>query len=199
VFSPAFFGPTLRRDPITFTPPPASLPACTVSPLEEIKDPAALAFEEATAASAQVDTADMRPAAALALKRFQRIALSVGASVDLRSAYRPAAYQAHLQEVWEKWMLELRDNRQPQCQELRARVEEEFERHQLLPSQRPVTRSDHTLGVGFDAAVSIPPGARMGRRRVTIDLLARLSGIRRPDVVRDPVHFRLVGGRTLRS
>jgi hypothetical protein len=134
-----------------------------------------------------------------ALKRFQRIALSVGATVDLRSAYRPAAYQAHLQDVWDKWMLQLRDNRQPQCQELRSQVEQEFQRHQLLPTQRPVTRSDHTLGVGFDASVSIPAGARLGRRRVTVDLLARLSGIRRPDVLRDPVHFRLVGGRGLRS
>ena len=39
----------------------------------------------------------------------------------------------------------------------------------------------------------LPTRAR--RRRVSLDRLARLAGMMRPDIRRDPVHFRLIGGR----
>ena len=119
-------------------------------------------------------------------------------SMELKSAYRPPAYQAHLQEVWDKWMT-VRSNRDPNCTEVRARVQMEFERHRLLESQRPVTFSDHTRGNAFDAAVFLPAGAKLARRRVTLDKLARLSGVQRPDIARDPVHFRLIGAPSPRS
>jgi hypothetical protein len=61
-----------------------------------------------------------------------------------------------------------------------------------MESQRPVSYSDHTRGVGFDATVIMPAGARLKRRRVSVDLLALLVGVRRPDILHDPVHFRLV-------
>jgi hypothetical protein len=116
--------------------------------------------------------------------------MSVGGTFELKSAYRPPAYQAHLQQVWYKWM-ELRNNKELGCQVLRAQVENEFTRHDLLESQKPVTFSDHTRGLAFDAAVSVPAKAHLMKRRVSLDRLASLAGIRRPDVFRDPVHFKL--------
>jgi hypothetical protein len=176
--------------------PPAS--ACLVPPLPELSDAEALAFEQGGGSASAVNTGGLTSATARALGRFMRVVRSVGGVLALNSAYRPAAYQAHLRVVWETWMLQLRDNHEPQCQTLRAQVQQEFWRHHLLERQRPVPVSDHTLGIGFDAAVSIPAGARLHRRRVTLDHLARLAGILRPDVFRDPVHFRLIGARASR-
>jgi hypothetical protein len=81
--------------------------------------------------------------------------------------------------------------------DLKASVGEEFTRHSLLLTQHPVTVSDHTLGIGFDAAITLPviTSKRARRNRVSLDRIARLSGVVRPDVRRDPVHFRLIGGR----
>jgi len=129
-----------------------------------------------------------------ALVRFQKVVAQVGGSLELKSAYRPPAYQQHLQQVWDKWM-ELRTNNVAACQDLRAQVQQEFLRHDLLESQRPVTSSDHTRGMAFDAAVTIPPHARLKRRKVTLDKLAHIVGLRRPDIVHDPVHFKFIGGR----
>src|SRR5205085_9754159 len=108
-------------------------------------------------------------AAASALERFQSNVAAAGGSIILKSAYRPAAYQQHLQNVWYKWMHELRDNEDPACQELRAHVQEEFTRHRLIETQHPVTISDHTRGLAFDATVELPSHPRLGRRRVDID------------------------------
>lgn len=176
--------------------PARILPFCSVQPLPEIQDATALSFEENLGSAGVVNTDQLTPRTGRALARFEKIVRSVGGFFALTSAYRPAAYQAHLQAVWDKWMVELRNNQEPGCQSLRAQVEKHFRRHGLLESRRPVLVSDHTLGVGFDAAVIIPAKARFQRRRVTIDRLARLSGFLRPEIRRDPVHFRLVGGRT---
>mgnify|MGYP007039562455 CR=1 FL=1 len=80
------------------------------------------------------------------------------------------------------------------CQSLRTEVQEEFTRHSLLERQRPVTFSDHTRGLSFDASVRLPRSmAAKGRRiRISLDALARRAGIRRPDIRRDPVHFKVL-------
>jgi D-alanyl-D-alanine dipeptidase len=129
---------------------------------------------------------------ARALARFRQMVASVGGQFELKSAYRPVAYQAHLQAVWFKWM-ELRNNREPGCQALRASVGDEFTGHHLLESQKPVTSSDHTRGLAFDATVIVPKMAKLKTRRVSLDRLALMAGIKRPDIFRDPVHFKLVG------
>jgi hypothetical protein len=172
---------------------------CTVSLLKEIADPSALDFEKRSGSGDASERSGLTQATARALDRFERIVTSAGGVVDLRSAWRPAAYQAHLQSVWDKWMLELRDNHEPACEALRARVQEEFERHRLLESQRPASVSDHTRGIAFDATVLLPASARYKRRHVTVDRLARLSGIFRPVAGSDPVHFRLFRARITRT
>ena len=185
-----FFAPatppvdTLNLD--AYLPSAPAVPACLVQPLAEIEDAHALAFELGSA----VNVEGLTPRTAQALDRFERLVTTVGGSIVLTSAYRPATYQEHLQQVWDKWMLELRNNFDADCAELRGHVQEEFTRHQLLETQRPVSISDHTRGISFDAAVFVPKG----RRRPGIDTLARRAGFHRPAIAKDPVHFRLIAG-----
>jgi len=169
------------------------LAGCKVTPLSEIEDPEALGFER-NAESAPVEVEGLMPDTAQALDTFKDLVNSVGGTFELKSAYRPPAYQAHLHDVWVKWVKELRNNRTSGCQALREEVGAEFKRHQLLVRQQPVPASDHTLGLAFDAAVAMPRAARLNRKRVTVDRLAALAGIRRPNSRRDPVHFKLLPG-----
>jgi hypothetical protein len=170
---------------------PRTYPGCKVAPLPDIWDSEALAFEE-SADTAPIDTIDLMPDAAEALDTFRDMVTSLGGTFDLKSAYRPPAYQAHLHEVWVMWVKELRGNRSKACAALREEVGAEFARHQLLARQQPVPASDHMLGLAFDAAVSMPRGARLHGKRVTLDKLAALAGIKRPSIRRDPVHYKLL-------
>jgi hypothetical protein len=170
------------------------LVGCKVAPLPEIEDAEALAFEKDPESTA-VDLQGLMPTMAQALESFKELVNSVGGTFDLKSAYRPRAYQEHLHEVWVKWVKELRNNRTSGCRALREDVGAEFARHQLLVRQQPVTGSDHALGLAFDAAVSMPLAARLNRRRVTVDKLALLAGVKRPNSRRDPVHFKLLPDR----
>jgi D-alanyl-D-alanine dipeptidase len=167
------------------------LAGCKVAPLPEIEDAEALEFEkDAEIAPADVD--GLMPDAAQALDTFKEMVTSLGGTFELKSAYRPLAYQSHLHEVWVKWVKELRNNRSSGCRALREEVGAEFARHQLLVKQQPVAASDHTYGLAFDAAVKMPRAARLNGKRVTVDKLAALVGMKRPDIRRDPVHFKIL-------
>jgi D-alanyl-D-alanine dipeptidase len=165
---------------------------CKVASLPAIEDPEALAFEANVGTEGVVNVDGLTSAMASALATFRQMVISLGGRFELKSAYRPPAYQEHLQAVWDTW-IKLRRNRTAGCQALRAEVKEEFERHHLLETQRPVSSSDHTRGMAFDAAIIMPVVKRLTRsRRFSLDRLALLAGIRRPDIRHDPVHFRLV-------
>jgi hypothetical protein len=166
-------------------------PGCSVAPLDPIDDTSAKELEASTGSSV-VDVADMVPAAAHALDLFESKVASVGGTMILKSAYRPAAYQKHLQNVWYKWMGELKNNTDPGCEVLRSEVQEEFERHRLIETQHPVAVSDHTRGLAFDATVELP-AAKKTRGRLTLDGLARMAGLLRPAIAADPVHFKFLG------
>jgi hypothetical protein len=167
---------------------------CLIEPLPPIRDAVALAFENGLAGSAgAVDVSDLTLATARALTRFEKVLTSAGATLTVTSAYRPAAYQKHLQAVWDKWMRELRNNVDPACVQLRAEVGREFTHHHLLETQRPATSSDHTRGLAFDATVELPDLKPSRRRRFSLDRLARSCKLRRPNLRYDPVHYRLVG------
>jgi hypothetical protein len=170
-------------------PPAPKAPAvtCKIPPLPPIVDPEAWEFE----ASVSPSTTGLVPAMTRALAKFEQLVSSAGGTFVLKSAYRPPSYQAHLQQVWYKWM-ELRNNSDPGCQELRAEVHNEFAGHHLIESQKPVTSSDHTRGLAFDATVVMPAPTRLKKVVVSLDRLALLAGIMRPDVIRDPVHYKLV-------
>jgi hypothetical protein len=164
---------------------------CSVAPLTPIWDPGAATFEASSGTMAVVDTSGLTEATAGALAHLEQLVNSLGGHLELKSAYRPVAYQEHLQEVWDK-MRALRRTRQPGCAAIRAEVSAEFARHHLLVTQRPVTDSDHTRGVGIDAALHLPRNARYQHRRITLDRLALMVGFKRPDIRHDPVHFRLL-------
>jgi D-alanyl-D-alanine dipeptidase len=172
------------------------LAGCKVTPLSEIEDPEALAFEK-NAETAPADVDGLMPQAAQALDTFKELVTSLGGRFEIKSAYRPPAYQAHLHDVWVKWVKELRNNRSSGCRALREEVGAEFARHQLLVKQQPVPASDHALGLAFDAAIAMPRAARLNGKRVTLDKLAAMAGIKRPDSRRDPVHFKLLPERPL--
>ena len=162
-----------------------------MAPLPELWDSEVIAFER-NADTAPADLEGLRPDAAHALVTLKEMVTSLGGTFELKSAYRSPAYQAHLHEVWVKWVKQLRGNRSNGCRALREEVGAEFARHQLLVRQQPVPASDHALGLAFDAAVAMPRGARLNGKRVSLDKLAALAGMRRPSSRRDPVHFKLV-------
>jgi hypothetical protein len=197
-FIPFKAADRVLADPKELLPAPPPPPACSVPGLPFIEDEEAILFEESVQAGPRIDLAGLTPATSRALARFQKVVNSAGGDLWLTSAYRPAGYQQHLQAVWDKWS-ELRDNQQPECQDLKTAVAAEFTSHQLLTTQRPASVSDHTRGTGFDAAVTLTAIARHRRRRVNIDRLARRAGIHRPDIAHDPVHFRLTARSARRS
>lgn len=191
--APAPFAPAQE---IAQVAPAPVLPPCSVAPLSAIIDPSAVSLEQRT--GPVVDLDGLTPRTSKALNRFEDLIEKRGGSLTLTSAYRPEAYQQHLRDVWYKWMTELKDNQDPSCADLKAEVGGEFVRHQLLATQHPVAVSDHTLGIGFDAAVALPAMTtkkKKGAFRISLDRIAHLAGMMRPDIGRDPVHFRLIGGR----
>ncbi len=149
---------------------------CQVPPLTAITDPTALNFE----AGNTLDTADLLPAMQTALNCLQSAAGAARGTLTVNSAYRPPAYQTHLREVWDRWN-DLRNRRDPECANLRTEVQQEFQRHGLLLTQRPAAASAHTRGEAFDANWNLPAG-------VSIDTLAANCGLQRPFAT-DPVHF----------
>ena len=170
------------------------LAGCKVAPLSDIYDDEALMFEQ-NAETAPADVDGLMPHAAEAMDAFKEMVTSLGGTFELKSAYRPPAYQAHLHEVWVKWVKELRNNRANGCRALREEVGAEFKRHQLLVKQQPVALSDHERGLAFDASIAMPRVARLKGKRVNLDKLAALAGVERPDKRRDPVHFKLIPER----
>src|SRR5581483_721754 len=84
--------------------------ACAVAPLTEVTDPQALSFEQGNT----LDTDNLTSAMQTALSCLLREASRSGGSLTVNSAFRPAAYQQHLREVWDRWN-ELRNSRDPAC------------------------------------------------------------------------------------
>jgi hypothetical protein len=192
-----FFSPTVA----TLEMPKLDLqapgpPPCLIGDIPVLHDIDAMGFEANAGSPAVVNIEGLTSRTALALTRLERVVASVGGAIVVTSAYRPSAYQEHLQAIWDKWMLELRKNKEDGCQDLKAQVQNEFIRHQLLERQRPALMSEHSLGIAFDASIMLPNRVRKGRR-VSLDSLARRAGVQRPLIRRDPVHFRLIGARSL--
>ena len=167
-----FFSPSFVTLPALVSPEAdelalmESVPGCMVEPLAEIEDPAALTFEDRTNALGAVDIDGLTPSTQVALARFQRMVTSVGGAIAVTSAYRPAAYQEHLRDVWEKWMIELRSNTDPLCQDLRAQVGDEFRHHTLLESQPPVAcvRSHSRIELRRIRPVAAAEAGKAGQR-----------------------------------
>lgn len=153
------------------------LRTCQVAPLTPLTDPVAISFENGN----QVDIADLTAAMQTALDCVQQAVANAGGTVTVSSAYRPSQYQAHLREIWDKWRL-LRDRREPECADLRTQVQQEFQRHGLLLTQRPASpNGPHTRGLAVDMRSSLPLQQFLN--------LATGCQLQRPLPQTDPVHF----------
>lgn len=150
---------------------------CKVTPLTPLTDAPAQSFEN----GATVDTEHLQPDMRAALDCVESEVEAANGRVNVASAYRPSAYQAHLREVWDKWRL-LKDLRDPECQALREQVRAEFVRHQLLPSQRPAAPNGrHTTGEAIDMGSTLPLARFLS--------ITAQCGLVRPLPANDPVHF----------
>lgn len=153
------------------------LRSCTVAPLTPLTDAAALSFE----AGQTVDTANLTAEMQTALSCVQAAVAAESGTVRVNSAYRPPQYQTHLRSVWDKWNL-LRNMREPECADLRTEVQTEFDRHDLLLTQRPASGTGpHTEGRAVDMTSSL------GSVRF-LELTRQCSLYRRLPTT-DPVHF----------
>ena len=151
---------------------------CPIEPLPPITDPTVLLFESNPNRS---DNSCLTPAMSTALSCLLTAATNAGGSPSVGSACRPAAYNRHLRDVWEKWYYELKDDRNPACAALRTEVGAHFNRHGLLLSQSPALNSKHITGEAVDVTIQRPAAQ--------IDTLAAGCKLYRPLPVKDRVHF----------
>jgi hypothetical protein len=146
--------------------------------LSLITDPDAKAFEEGRTINTVRLTSKMQTALACLREKVEE----ADGAFTLTSAYRPPQYQKHLREVWDSWM-ELRNNLELICNDLRESVRLEFNKHGLLLTQRPASpNGPHTMGQAFDAVINLPAGE-------DVDILADQCELIRPLPQTDPVHF----------
>jgi uncharacterized protein YcbK (DUF882 family) len=64
------------------------------------------------------------------------------------SGYRPPAYQTHIREVYDKWLL-LENNNDSACADTKRQVEFEFKKHSKF-SHQPGNTSRHSSGLAVD-------------------------------------------------
>ena len=154
---------------------------CDVPPLTPLTDPAAVNFENGN----QIDTTQLTAATSAGLGCMQQAVAQLRGGFRVNSAFRPVAYQTHLREVWDTWMA-IRNKTSPECDELRREMQAEFQRHQLLVSQRPAAgnpNAPHARGLAFDATITNLPAPH------TVDTAAAGCNMQRPWPVNDPVHY----------
>ncbi|MGZ8810742.1 MAG: hypothetical protein ACXW29_06355, partial [Thermoanaerobaculia bacterium] len=129
-----------------------SLRTCAVPPLAPITDAAAQQFE----AGQRVVFTGMTAAALAGMNCFLPAVQAAGGTATVNSAFRPPAYQLHLQNVWDTWQL-IRSRRTPECDNLRTTVQTELDNHAIR--ERPAgAQGPHTRGIAFDASVRLPAG-----------------------------------------
>lgn len=158
--------------------------ACPVSPLPEMTDTDALAFEAGSRWRPDRLTADYQSRLAC----VQNAITEQGGTVTPGSAWRPTAYQAHLRAVVTKDS-EIRQRANeikdlPECAEVISEVSAEMSKHSLRPGQavaRPGL-SRHERGLAFDITPSNVTSAQ-------INTIAQQCGVSRQAVPGEPWHF----------
>ena len=128
---------------------------------------------------AGIDTANLTAGTRAALACLRAAVSRAGGMLVVASAYRSAAYQNHLREVWDKYQI-VRDWPTDKCAEVQSNVRAEWDRHDLV--YRPAERSRHSSGRAFDANWGTLNEGE------DIDDLAEGCSLSRP-VRGDPTHF----------
>ncbi len=154
--------------------PPPVTPPCPVSALKEMTDPAAIQHERgkfvAGSDLARLSSATMAGQACM-LERVDKT------TVFPVAGYRPAEFQAHLKELWDKWH-GLLNNTNPACKAIKEDLRREWLKHKLV--RDPLTSPHHVSGEAVDIAGLGPANG---------DALAANCGMMRPDPVASPLHF----------
>lgn len=176
-------GNIVRGSIVAVTTAGCATPVCPVEALTPITDPLAQQFENGNT----LDTTRLAPAMQTAYSNFRNAIAANGGNLTLNSAYRPAAYQLHLREVWDKWQA-LLNNPTPQCQNLLSQVQAEVNRHTLSNLRtRPAGASGHhPQGLAIDvnyAETGLP-------LQTILNLGIQNEIVRPPDLIyKDPNHF----------
>jgi hypothetical protein len=150
--------------------------SCPVPPLAPVTDPVALEHESGRYAN-EPDVENLSERVRSGLTCILQRSNGLGANAKASSGFRPAAYQAHLREVWDKWQ-ELKNNGEERCRLTKQQVAAEWVRHELV--RRPVLFSNHSAGNAVDIKRVPAPHA---------DAIASACGMFRPEPNNDPVHF----------
>lgn len=159
---------------------------CKVPRLKDLTDPEAKSFEEIAKSGTPFYTNPDKFHLGNELACLQRGITSEGGIYTNVSAYRPAAYQDHLREVWDAWKeLNKLENRIPACDTRRQEVAREFNSiHDLV--YEPAKNSEHSSGYGFDLRVNMPADPVFDK-----EILAWACGLRQFNPGGDPNHFGL--------
>jgi hypothetical protein len=157
---------------------------CKVQPLTPLTDPISIQFE---AQNGQVvSTENFQPAMQAAYQCLGNAVAANGGQLTLTSGYRPAEYQKHLGEVWDRWNTDnLRSINDAVCQTLKTQVQQEINRHQLQNLRiRPGRSSRHVQGNAIDVNF-----AATGLSEATVVQLAAGCGLSQRFPTTDRVHF----------
>jgi hypothetical protein len=161
--------------------------ACPVDPLPPL-DAIAQQFEDGN----NVDINDLDPKMQTALSCLEA-ALGTDDSI-VNSAFRPPSYQQHLYDVHQRW-LELENNTDPACVDLKASIQAEELKHALVRSgAAPGNVGAHTKGLALDLkgdpSVLVPAACTCGLYRKyapAAQYIGRTTG----RIVIDPPHYEL--------
>lgn len=136
---------------------PSGCPTIT-SPSELLNTPEALSMEASGGTSIIFSADDSVVQANLSRLKTESNHLigalaQIGISARVTSAYRPYAYQKHLYQIYDAWVVKnLRNNNDPVCATAKATVGAEYSKHGLgsLVSNPDTQNSPHMVGTGVD-------------------------------------------------
>lgn len=127
---------------------------CPVTPLTPIADPVALQHENGQYEE-NPDLDHVTPATNTGAACIKQRVAGMNTTARITSGYRPAAYQTHLREVWDKWQL-LKNDTTTACQVIKADVRTHWVRHGMV--RQPGHTSNHSSGTAVDIG-GVPEGS----------------------------------------
>jgi hypothetical protein len=113
--------------------------------IAEVTDPVALLYEDGTYNSTdRPDLEHLTPATQTGLACIQQkvAALNCYKTPKATSGYRPAAYQTHIREVYDKWQL-IKDDNSSECADVKASIKAAYDDHKYFARQ-PGATSNHS-------------------------------------------------------
>jgi hypothetical protein len=139
-------GVTYQPACVDWSEPPPPPPRCPVTALSPLTDPEAIEHEQGKY-SGRPDMSKVDERVVAGAECVKQKVKALGRIARITSGYRPAAYQAHLREIWDKWKL-LETNSDPACADVKNTVKEHWDKHGLV--YQPAKTSPHSKGIAVD-------------------------------------------------